>query len=51
MECPSTPIVIVLFGDDAIFFWINLSRCKSLTIDTRSDTTCWVPWNRLEGGE
>ena len=49
MECPSTPIVIVLVEDDAISFGSIYRDVKLFLIDTCSDTTYWVPWNSLKG--
>ena len=49
MECPSTPTAIALVEDDAISLGSIYQNVKLFLIDTCSDTTCWVPWNRLEG--
>ena len=51
MECPSTPAAIVLVEDDAISLGSIYRDVKLFLIDTSFDTSCWVPWNRLEGGE
>ena len=48
MECPSTPAAIVLVEDDAISLGSIYRDVKLFLIDTCSDTTCWVSWNRLE---
>ena len=49
MECPSTPAAIALVEDDAISLGSIYRDIKFFLIDTCSDITCWVPWNRLEG--
>ena len=49
MECPSTSAAIVLVEDDAISFRSIYRDVKLFLIDTCSDTTCWIPWIRLEG--
>ena len=51
MECLSTPAAIALVEDDVIFFGLIYRDVKLFLIYTSFDTTCWVPWNRLEGGE
>ena len=49
MECPSTPVTIVLVEDDVISFESIYRDIKLFLIDTCFNTTCWVPWNKLEG--
>ena len=49
MECPFTPTAIVLVEDDAISLGSIYQDVKLFLIDTCSDTTCWVLWNRLKG--
>ena len=50
MECPSTSAIIALVEDDVISLGSIYRDVKLFLIDTSSDTTCWVFWNRLEGG-
>ena len=50
MECPSTLAATLFIEEDAIPLDQSIEVLIFL-IDTCSDTTCWVPWNRLEGGE
>ena len=49
MECPSTPAAIVLVEDDAISLGSIYQDVSLFLIDTGSDSTCWVSWNRLKG--
>ena len=51
MECLSTPVAIVLVEDDVISLGSIYRDVKLFLIDTYFDTTCWVSWNRLNGGE
>ena len=48
MECPLTPVATLLIEEDAIPLDQSIEMLISFD-DTCSDTTCWVPWNRLEG--
>ena len=49
MECLSTLTAIALVEDDAISLGLINREVKLFLIDTCSDITRWIPWNRLEG--